>query len=128
SGLKILGPALAGIFAVLCVGGSYGGGHALQVNQSPGVVRGTIPTLAEHGYLYGILMSFAVGLVIIGGIKRIGATAEKIVPLMCGVYVAACLVIIFMNAGQVPTAFGRIFTEAFSPEAIGGGMLGVLII
>ena len=123
-----LGKALAVIFAVLCVGGSLGGGNAFQVNQSLGVLKTTFPSIVEHGYIYGILMSFAVGLVIIGGIKRIGATASKVVPAMCGIYVLACLIILFGNAGEIPRAFTRIVVEAFSPDAVGGGMLGVLVV
>lgn len=77
---------------------------------------------------YGVVLTFFVGLVILGGIKRIGATAEKIVPFMCAVYLLACVVIIGIHITEVPALIGSIFTEAFSPTAFGGGMIGVLVI
>ena len=77
--------------------------------------------------VFGIVLAILVGIVIIGGIKRIAAAAEKVVPTMCVVYVTACLVIIGMNLGQVPTLVGSIFSEAFNPVAFGGGLLGVIV-
>ena len=78
--------------------------------------------------VFGVILAVMVGLVIIGGIKRIGAAASKIVPTMCLIYIAACLVIIFMHITEVPALIGTIFTEAFSPAAITGGVVGVLVI
>ena len=69
-----------------------------------------------------------VAVVILGGIKRIAATAEKIVPLMCGIYVVASLFILFSNAGEIPAAFGKIVNGAFNPDAAFGGFIGVLIL
>lgn len=77
---------------------------------------------------YGIIMAALVGVVIIGGIKRIGKAAEKIVPSMCLIYVAACLYIIITNIADVPAMISLIFNEAFSPEAFGGGFVGILVI
>ena len=77
---------------------------------------------------YGIIMAALVGVVIIGGIKRIGKAAEKIVPSMCLIYVTACLYIIITNIGDVPAMISLIFSEAFSPEAFGGGFIGILVI
>ena len=77
---------------------------------------------------YGIILAVLVGFVIIGGIKRIGAAAEKVVPTMCLIYVGACLFIILSHIGAVPALVGRIFTEAWSGEAMGGGLLGVLVV
>lgn len=122
-----LGKVLAVMFAILCVGGSLGGGNTFQVNQSLGVLKEQVPLFAEHGWLYGLVMVVAVGIVIVGGIKRIAGTAEKIVPLMCGVYVLACLYILGNHLGDVPAAFGRIVGEAFTPAAGYGGFLGVLV-
>ncbi|MEM9701935.1 MAG: alanine/glycine:cation symporter family protein, partial [Planctomycetota bacterium] len=129
-GLKPLGVGLAGLFAVLCVGGSMMGGNAFQVNQSLGAVGTQFPQLLEPNtrWIYGLAMTVAVGAVILGGIQRIAATAGKIVPLMCGVYVAACLFILGKNIAEVPAAFMQIVTEAFSPNAIYGGFIGVLIL
>ena len=78
--------------------------------------------------VYGVVMAACVGLVIVGGMKRIGATAGKIVPTMCAVYIIACLVVIGMNLPKVPEMFALIFREAFSGRAVGGGFLGALIV
>ncbi len=78
--------------------------------------------------IYGILMAVLVGVVIIGGIKSIGSVAEKIVPTMCLIYVVACLFVIVSHLTELPALISLIFTEAFNPDAFGGGMVGVLII
>ncbi|QDU75183.1 Amino-acid carrier protein AlsT [Bremerella volcania] len=78
--------------------------------------------------IFGIAMAFFVGLVIIGGIKRIGATASKVVPAMCLIYILACLWIIGAHITQLPELIAQIFTEAFNPEAVRGGILGVIVI
>ncbi|MFO7563479.1 MAG: alanine/glycine:cation symporter family protein [Enhygromyxa sp.] len=126
-GMKPLGKVLAIMFAILCIGGSFGGGNTFQVSQSLGIIRSQIPIFDEMPWIYGLVMSVLVAVVILGGIKRIAATAEKIVPLMCGVYVLACLYILFRHAGAIPSAFGQIIGEAFTPEAGFGGFVGVLV-
>ena len=78
--------------------------------------------------VFGSVLAIMVAMVIIGGIKRIGATASKIVPSMCLIYIAACLWIILVHASQVPALFAQIFTEAFHPKAFGGGLLGILVV
>ncbi|MEW4565709.1 alanine/glycine:cation symporter family protein [Bremerella sp. JC770] len=78
--------------------------------------------------IFGVVLAFFVALVIIGGIKRIGATASKIVPAMCLMYIVACLWIIGAHISQLPELIGQIFTEAFNPEAVRGGILGVIVI
>ena len=78
--------------------------------------------------VFGVFLAIMVGIVIIGGIKRIGAAASRIVPTMCILYVIACLYIIVLHAGDVPELVAQIFREAFSPVAFGGGLVGVLVI
>ena len=126
-GLGGLGKFLAVVFAILCIGGSFGGGNMFQVKQSLGAITQSIPALAGMQWLYGLIMAGLVGVVIIGGIKRIAQTAEKIVPFMCGIYAATALYILFANLGEVPTAFGKIISGAFTPEAGYGGFIGVLV-
>lgn len=126
-GLGGLGKLLAVFFAVVCIGASFGGGNTFQVNQSLGAVSETIPFLHEHPWVYGLVMSALIGVVILGGFRRIATTAEKIVPLMCGVYVLACLVILVLNATKVPWAFGQILAGALDTEALYGGAIGVLV-
>ena len=74
-----------------------------------------------------MFLAFLVGLVIIGGIKRIGQVTEKIIPLMCGIYVVAGLVILVIHAKQIPDAAVLIVRSCVSPEAAYGGFLGVLV-
>ena len=123
-----LGKVLGVLFAILCIGGSFAGGNAFQVNQSLGAVKGSVPILDSYPWIYGLIMSVLVGIVIIGGIKRIAQTAEKVVPSMCGIYVLACLFVLFSNAGAIPGAFATIFGQAFNFEAGFGAILGVLVV
>lgn len=130
-GFGKLGKVLAAMFAVMCIGGSFGGGNMVQVNQafsqvsSLEFVQGT--WLADNGWFFGLVMAILVAIVIIGGIKSIAKVTDKIVPFMVSVYVAAALVIIFMNFSEIPSTFSLIFTGAFAPTAIAGGFVGVLI-
>jgi alanine or glycine:cation symporter, AGCS family len=75
----------------------------------------------------GLLITVAVGAVLLGGIKRIAAVAERLVPAMIVLYVTTALAYIVMNAGQLPHVFGLIFTEAFSPTAALGGFAGASV-
>jgi alanine or glycine:cation symporter, AGCS family len=125
--MPMLGKVLATMFAILCIGGSLGGGNTFQVNQSLNAMQETAPWLTEHRWVYGLIMTILVGVVIIGGIKRIASTAEKIVPTMCGIYVAACLYILFSNGEHIVGAFSMIIDNAFHPTAAFGGFVGVLV-
>ena len=121
------GKFLAVLFAILCIGGSLGGGNTFQVNQSMGALQESMPFLVAYPWVYGLALSFLVGIVIIGGIRRIAEVADKIVPSMVGVYVIAALYILFDNFSAIPTAFGAIIDGAFSPDAAYGGIIGVLV-
>ncbi|TWT32106.1 alanine/glycine:cation symporter family protein [Blastopirellula retiformator] len=78
--------------------------------------------------VFGVVFAILVALVIIGGIKRIAAVSSKVVPLMCVSYVLMCIYVIVMHIGEVPHLFQSIFTEAFTPKAALGGIIGVAII
>jgi AGCS family alanine or glycine:cation symporter len=121
------GRVLAGMFAVFTVLGSLGAGSAFQVSQSLGAVQEMFPFFKDTPIAYGLIMGAAVGMVIIGGLRRIAHTAEAIVPTMILLYIGACLWIIFSNIDQIPLALTKIVTEAFSPIAVAGGMAGVLV-
>lgn len=127
-GFGRLGKILAVLFCILCIGGSFGGGNAFQVNQSLNAFGQIVPFFGENPWVYGLLMAFLVGIVIIGGIRRIAHAAQAIVPTMCGIYVIAALWIIGSNLDRVPWAFGQIISEAFSPSAAVGGFIGVLVV
>ena len=124
-GLRPLGKGLAGLFAILCIGGSFGGGNMFQANQSYVAVSNIIPTLPN--WLFGIVVAALVGIVIIGGINRIASITGSLVPLMAVIYIAACLWIILSNFSEIPNAIATIFAGAFSPQAVGGGVIGVMV-
>lgn len=127
-GLGRLGKVLAVLFALMCIGGSFAGGNAFQVNQSLEAVKQTLPILEGREWVYGALMTALTGVVIVGGIRRIATTADKIVPLMCGLYVLACLYVLAANYQRIPAAATTIVTGALTPSAGLGGALGVLVI
>lgn len=129
-GFKTLGKVAAVLFAVFCIGGSFGGGNAAQSNQATIVVKellGWESTAA--GFWIGVAIALLVGVIIIGGIKRIASVTEKIVPFMAVLYILCCLYIIFSNFSLLDDAVSLIVVEAFNPKAIGvGGVIGVLLV
>ncbi|WP_236974957.1 alanine/glycine:cation symporter family protein [Membranihabitans maritimus] len=127
-GFKKFGKFLAVLFAILCVGASFGGGNAFQANQAVAQVTTQFGLEADFiKTLLGVIIAVLVGIVIIGGIKRIGTVTEKVVPFMAGLYVLACLIIIVMHYELILPAFGLIIDEAFTPSAGLGGLIGVII-
>ncbi len=126
-GLPRLGKVLSITFALMCIGGAFGGGSSFQVNQSLNAIKETFPFFVDYAWVYGVVMAILVGIVIIGGIKRIANVAEKIVPSMCGIYVLACLYILFTHFSEIPMAFGLIFSKALTLEAGIGGFVGTLV-
>ena len=127
--MAVLGKVLAVVFAILCVGASFGGGNAFQSNQAAVQIVSMLGLAGgASGFIIGIIMAVLVGIVIIGGIKRIAKITEKIVPFMAIIYVLAALIIIFSNFQYIGAAFELIFKGAFSPMAGLGGVLGVIIV
>ncbi|MDG1730048.1 MAG: alanine/glycine:cation symporter family protein [Algibacter sp.] len=130
-GLEKLGKVLAALFAVFVIGGSFGGGNMFQVNQAfqlvENITGGSESFLHGRGWLFGLVMAVFVGIVIIGGIKKIAKVTDKIVPFMVVIYVAASLFVIFANYTMIGDAFAQIFNGAFSPEGVAGGAIGVLV-
>jgi len=122
-----LGKALAALFAVLAIGASFGGGNMFQANQAYSQMSEQFPVLSGAGPYFGVVLAILVGAVIIGGIKSIARVTEKIVPFMAGIYIVASLVIVVMNIDQIGYAFSEIIEGAFSPPAMRGGVIGVLI-
>lgn len=120
-----LGKILAGLYAVFVVGGSFGGGNMFQANQAASQLKVLFDV--QNGFWFGVVMAILVGIVIIGGIKRIGQVTEKVVPFMGILYVGAAIVIIVMNYDVVPQGISDIWTSAFGNEAVVGGVIGVMI-
>ena len=127
-GLGGLGKVLAVLFAILCIGGSFGGGNMFQANQAFAQLSGEFPILEGMGIWFGIILALLVGIVIIGGIKSIAKVTDKIVPFMTGIYVLFALIIIGINFANVGDVFYEIYEGAFNSPAIKGGVIGVLIV
>lgn len=119
-GMKWLAVLFAGFGALA----AFGIGSMTQSNSIAAAMNETfgIPTL-----VMGLILAAAAGVILIGGIKRIGQFAEKIVPFMALAYILGALVILVLEADQIPHAFGLIFGNAFNLKAAGGGLLGFTI-
>ncbi|MFT5104426.1 MAG: AGCS family alanine or glycine:cation symporter [Pseudoalteromonas tetraodonis] len=125
--MAMFGKILAVFFAVMTIGGAIGAGCMYQVNQAHAQFSGTFGIMQDQGWLFGLILALAVGFVIIGGIVAIARVTSFLVPFMCGIFVLASLVVIGANIGEVGSAFGQIFSGAFSNQAMFGGLVGVLI-
>ena len=112
--------AFAGFGAIA----GFGIGNTVQANSVADVLNSSygIPTWAT-----GLVLLVLVGAVILGGIKRIAQVAGKLVPVMAIAYLLAGLVVLGINAAEIPAAFGLIFTHAFTPTAATGGFAGAAV-
>ncbi len=130
-GLPKLGKILAVIFAVCCIGGSFGGGNMFQANQAFQQI--VIATGSENSFFYqkgwlcGIIFSLVVGSIIIGGIKSIGKVTQILVPIMGIIYALSCITIISINFSLIPQTLSLVFQSAFSLDATYGGVIGTMI-
>jgi AGCS family alanine or glycine:cation symporter len=120
-----LGKFVGGFFAFMTILASFGGGNLFQANQTFEIISSKFPE--TNPWMVGIILAFLAGIVLLGGIKRIGAVTSKIVPVMCVFYVIACFAVIIFNIAEVPNMFSQIFIQAFNPDAMYGGFLGVMI-
>lgn len=125
------GKFLGFLFAIFCIGGSFGGGNMVQVNQATNqfinVTGGVDSFVYGHEWIFGVIVALIVGLIIIGGIKSIAKVTDKVVPAMVAIYVGAALFVLFNNFSEIPASFAAIFSGAFASDAIYGGFFGVLI-
>ncbi len=115
---------LAVLFSVFCALASFGIGNIAQVN---GIAVSMKSAFGVEHYVTGFFCALLVGLVIIGGLKRIAKVSEKLVPLMSFVYFAAALAVIGANLSRVPAAFADIFAGAFNLRSAGGGIAGYTV-
>jgi len=120
-------PKLGAAFAVFTLIASFGIGNMVQANSVVDGIAFIIPELSEYKTTLGIIMGIAVGLVIIGGIKRIAKVASTIVPFMAIAYILASLTILIMNFSAIPGALWTIVNHALNPWAVGGGAIGAAI-
>ena len=119
-----LGKWLGLAFALFGAAAAFGIGNAVQVNSMAAALG---ESFAVPTYLTGIVVAVLVGIVIVGGIRRIGEVAGKLVPAMIVLYIGAALLILIVNIADVPAAFGLIFTHAFTPAAAMGGFAGAAV-
>src|SRR5688572_12677968 len=121
-GLPRLGKFLAGFFCVAAIGGSV---TIFQVSQAYSQVKEV--TGFDQAFVFGLIVAVWIGIVLFGGMKRIVKWTGKLSPLMCILYVVACLVVLGANYANVGAAFVTIVREAFAPGAVAGGVIGALI-
>lgn len=130
-GMGALGKILAVLFAVACIGGSFGGGNMVQINQATqqlaAVTGGDGSFFDTNGWVFGVVMAITVAIIIIGGIKSIARVTDKVVPFMVAIYVGGAIWVLIANITEIPSAFGAIVGGAFSAQAMYGGFIGVLI-
>ena len=126
-GLRPLGRTLAVIFALLCIGGSFGGGNMFQANQTLEALGTLNPFFKSYNWLIGLILALLVAIVIIGGIRRIAEVTSRLVPTMCLLYVGSALFIIFAYIDRVPEMFSLVLSQAFTGKAVYGGLLGVVV-
>ncbi|MFI8746820.1 alanine/glycine:cation symporter family protein [Pseudomonas sp. NPDC077186] len=115
---------LGGAFAIFGGLAGFGIGNMVQVNSMAHALE---TTFSVPLWVTGLVTMVFVGLVILGGIKRIGKVAASLVPAMCVAYIVAAIVVLVVNASQIPAAFEMIFTYAFTPIAATGGFAGAAV-
>ena len=120
-GCKTIGLVLAGLFSFFCLVASFGIGNMTQVNSISGNMDAVF---GVPSWITGLIIMILVGLVVVGGLKRIAAVTEKIVPFMVILYMLGTVAIFFINIGQIGEVFKSIFKGAFGLQAAAGGVVG----
>lgn len=126
---------LAALFAIFATLASFGIGNMSQVNSITGSVIGAFSafTTVSAGmeltlkWIIGILLAVLVAVILLGGIKRIGAVTEKLIPFMSIFYILFTLIVIGAHIGSIPDAFVKIFSTAFTPQAMFGATTGIVL-
>ncbi|MBR4887551.1 MAG: alanine:cation symporter family protein [Clostridia bacterium] len=133
---KAPGSVLAVLFAIFAILASFGIGNMGQVNKITLNIESAFLKNVDFGLLAGVpVTSWLIGiglmivgaLIIIGGLQRIAAVAERVVPFMAVLYVLGCLTVFFMHIDTIGAVFASIFRFAFGVEAVAGGAAGVAI-
>ena len=120
-GCKTIGKVLALLFSVFCVLASFGIGNMGQINS---IATNMKSAFSIPNWITGALLMIIAALVVVGGLKRIAAVTEKLVPVMAAACVVGALILVILNAGNVAPAFVSIFKGAFAMKAVGGGIVG----
>ena len=117
----------AAAFASFALIASFGIGNMVQANSVMDGLGYIFPGLHQFAWLIGAVLAMLVGLVILGGVKRIARVASALVPFMATLYVAAALLVLANYASEIPAAFATIFNHALNPWAVGGAAVGEAI-
>ena len=130
--LRWLGQPLSVLFAILCIGGGITGGNMIQINQVTRqiatITGGENSFFAHNAWVLGLAVAILIGLVIVGGIKGIAKVTTILTPTMCVLYLLAGSIVILSNITKIGSALSAIVTQAFAPEAVAGGIFGVIVI
>lgn len=124
-GLKMKRTAI--VFAVFALVASFGIGNMVQANSVVDGLSYIYPPLREQGWIIGVVLAIIVGLVIIGGVKRIALVASILVPFMAIFYVVSAMIVILMHTSEIPHAFSVIFNSALNVQAVGAAAVGEAI-
>ena len=128
-GLPVRWKPMAYVYAVLGLCASFGIGNATQINavvtaaEQAAMYYG-VPLSVSARLMLGVVLGVIVGLVLTGGAKRIGSTAELLVPLISASYLALCVLVLWRQRAAIPAVVASVFTGAFSPRAVTGGIVG----
>ncbi len=120
-------PRLAALFAFFALIAALGIGNMVQANSVVDGLRFIWPDLGEYGWMVGVVLAILVGLVILGGIRRIAKAAATLVPIMAAVYMAGALIVLVAHAPLIPAAFATIIEYALNPWSVGGAAVGEAI-
>jgi len=124
-GLKM--PRIAFMFALFAAIASFGIGNLVQVNSVVDGLAFVEPEIKQYSWLVGVIMAIMVGMVILGGVKRIAKVASTIVPFMAVVYISAAMIVLLNEYEQIPAAIMTILNHALNPWAVGGAAVGEAI-
>ena len=118
------GKVLAGVFSVLIILALGFMGNMVQSNSIGDAFHNAF---GMSHLAVGIVVALIAAFIFLGGVQRIAAVTEKIVPIMAAFYIVGCVVILVMNYKTLPNAFTQIFVLAFNPQAMAGGVAGVTV-
>lgn len=136
-GMGMVGKILAVLFAIFTILASFGIGNMSQVDSITENISntffanntlGTIAGVETINWIIGLALVVIVGLIVVGGLKRLAAVAEMVVPFMAGFYIIGSIIILAVNAKMIPAVFGSIFSHAFNTQAVEGGIVGLITV
>ncbi len=129
--LRWLGQPLAVLFAWMCIAAAFGGGNMFQISMATSqiveITGGQESFFYSNSWTFGLIIAVIIASIIIGGIKSIVKVTEKIVPIMCVLYISVGLIVVLYHYTEIPSVISLIMSEAFNPKAVEGGIIGCII-